>query len=146
MRAAADRTRVAAYVLCRDDESRILLTRFVEQGNPRSGWWTMPGGGIDWGEQTHETAARELREETALTADVGRVLAVRSEWIEPEESRLGDRFHSVQVIYEGTNVCGVLKTDFADCDTTDAAAWFTLAEARALPRVSLVDVCLDLCS
>ena len=39
----ADRTRVGAYVLCRDDDGRILLTRFVDKGSPHSGWWTMPG-------------------------------------------------------------------------------------------------------
>ena len=65
------RIRVAAYVLCRDDEGRILLTRFFEAGHPHSGWWTMPGGGMEWGEQTYETAARELHEETGLVARIG---------------------------------------------------------------------------
>jgi 8-oxo-dGTP diphosphatase len=141
----ADRTRVAAYVLCRDDGGRILLTRFVAEGNPHSGWWTMPGGGMEWGEQTHETAARELLEETGLTADVGRVLAVRSQWMEPPESQRDDRFHSVQVIHEGVDVRGELHVDFSHCDTTDAAGWFTLDEARALPQVGLVTHCLGLC-
>jgi ADP-ribose pyrophosphatase YjhB (NUDIX family) len=139
----ADRTRVAAYVLCRDDDGRILLTRFVAEGNPHSGWWTMPGGGMEWGEQAIETAARELEEETGLVADVGAVLAVRSQWMEPAESRLDDRFHAVQIVFEATNVRGTLREEFSD--TTDAAAWFTLDEARALPRVGLVDACLDLC-
>jgi 8-oxo-dGTP diphosphatase len=141
----ADRTRVGAYVLCRDGDGRILLTRFVLEGNPHSGRWTMPGGATEWGEQPDETAVRELREETALTVDVGPVLAVRSEWIDPSESHLGDRFHAVQIVYEGTDPRGVLRTDFSDCDTTDAAAWFTLDEARALDRVALVDFCLGLC-
>ena len=141
----ADRTRVAAYALCRDDDGRILLTRFVEEGNPRSGWWTMPGGGMEWGEQSSETAARELWEETGLTADIGRVVSVRSQWMEPAQSMRDDRFHSVQVIHEATNLRGELHVDFSHCDTTDAAAWFTLDEARGLDRVTLVDFCLDLC-
>jgi ADP-ribose pyrophosphatase YjhB (NUDIX family) len=136
---------VAAYVLCRDDDGRILLTRFVAEGNPRSGWWTMPGGGMEWGEQAAEAARRELDEETGLVADIGPVLAVRSEWMEPSESRLHDRFHSVQIIFAASNVRGALRTDFADGGTTDAAAWYTLDEARALPHVGLVDACLDLC-
>ena len=63
------RVRAAAYVLCRDGEGRILLTRFVESGNPNTGQWTMPGGGMEWGEQSYETAARELHEETGLAAE-----------------------------------------------------------------------------
>jgi len=133
------RTRAAAYVLCRDDRGRILLTRFVEEGNPNSGRWTMPGGGMDPGEQSYETAARELHEETGLVADIGGVLAVRSDWIEPEP------YHSVQIVHAATNVRGELRTDFSECDTTDAAGWFTLDEARALPQVGLVTFCLDRC-
>ena len=141
----ADRTRVAAYALCRDDAGHILLTRWVQAGAPASGSWTMPGGRTEWGEQPHETALRELHEETGLEADIGRVLAVRSEWIEPRESFLGDHFHAVQIVYEATNVRGALRTDFSACDTTDAAAWFTLEEASALRKVGLVTFCLDLC-
>lgn len=141
----ADRTRVAAYVLCRDGEGRILLTRWFAEGHPRSGRWTMPGGGMDWGEQPEQTAVRELREETALAVDLGGVLAVRSEWIGPDESHLGDRFHAVQIVYEGTNPRGELRTDFGDGGTTDAAGWFTLDEVRALDRVELVELCLGLC-
>jgi len=141
----ADRTRVGAYALCRDDDGRILLTRFVSEGNPRSGWWTMPGGGMEWGEQPHETAARELREETGLTVDVGGVLAVFSHWMEPPDSLQGDRYHSVQIVYEATNPRGALQVDFSHCDTTDAAGWFTLDEAGALDRVGLVTECLRLC-
>ena len=141
----ADRTRIAAYALCRDDVGRILLTRFVEEGNRYSGWWTMPGGGMEWGEQTDETAARELREETGLTADIGRVLSVRSQWMEPAESQRDDHYHSVQVVHEGLRLRGALQVDFSHCDTTDAAGWFTLDEARALPQVTLVTHCLDLC-
>jgi 8-oxo-dGTP diphosphatase len=141
----ADRTRVAAYVLCRDDDGRILLTRFVHESNPRSGAWTMPGGGMDWGEQPHETAARELHEETGLMADIGHVLFVRSQWMEPPESNLGDRYHAVQIVFEATNQRGELHTDWSHCDTTDAAGWFTLDEARALDHVGLVAACLDHC-
>jgi len=135
------RVRAAAYVLCRDGEGRILLTRFVESGNPNTGQWTMPGGGMEWGEQSYETAARELHEETGLTADIGGVLAVDSHWVANGD----DLYHGVRIIHEATNARGELKTDFGDCDTTDAAGWFTLDEARALPHVGLVAFCLDLC-
>jgi ADP-ribose pyrophosphatase YjhB (NUDIX family) len=139
----ADRTRVAAYVLCRDDDGRILLTRFVAEGNPHSGWWTMPGGGMEWGEQAIETAARELEEETGLTADLGAVVTIYSRWFTAEESARGVAGHVIGIVYEGAGPRGELRDDFSD--TTDAAGWFTLDEARALPHVGLVDACLDLC-
>ncbi|HEX4905919.1 MAG TPA: NUDIX hydrolase [Acidimicrobiales bacterium] len=138
--------RAAAYVLCRDDEGRILLTRFVQDGNRDSGKWTMPGGGMEWGEHPIETAARELEEETGYVADIGPILGVFSRWFTAEESARGEPGHVIGIVYEGTNLRGELRTEFSD--TTDAAAWFTLVEARQLgaaASVGLVAYCLDLC-
>jgi len=134
---------VAAYVVCRDQGGRILLTRFVEDGNPDSGSWTMPGGGMEWGEQPVDTATRELEEETGLQARVGSLLAVSSRWIELHEAANGAPGQVLGLIYEANDVQGVLRTTFDD-GTTDAAAWFTLEEARSLPRVGLVDFVLEL--
>src|SRR4051812_46314206 len=39
--------RAAAYVVCRDDDPRILLTRFYAPDHPDSGRWTMPGGAME---------------------------------------------------------------------------------------------------
>ena len=52
--------RATAYVVCRDATERLLLTRFVSAGHPHSGMWTMPGGGLDWGESAEAAAHREL--------------------------------------------------------------------------------------
>lgn len=140
---AVEWRRVAAYVLCRDPGGRILLTRFVQEGNPDSGSWTMPGGGMEWGEHPVETATRELDEETGLHADIGEVVGVFSRWFEAHETPRSQPGHVIGLVFAATNVRGTLRTDFSD--TTDAAAWFTLDQARALRRVSLVDYCLDLC-
>ena len=143
----AEWRRAAAYVLCRDDDGRILLTRFTQAGNPDSGSWTMPGGGMEWGEDPIETAARELEEETGLHAEIGGVVGVFSRWYEAHEANSGNAGHVVGIVYEGRNVRGVLRTEFSrDADnTTDGAAWFTLEEACAVPHVELVAYCLGLC-
>ena len=143
----AEWRRVAAYVLCRDGEGRILLTRFRHAEHLDSGKWTMPGGGMEWGEEPAETAARELEEETGLRADIGRVLGVFSRWYGPDEAHSGIAGHVIGIVYEGTNVLGTLRTEFRDHpeNTTDAAGWFTLEEARALSHVELVRYCLGLC-
>ncbi|MEM6499378.1 MAG: NUDIX hydrolase, partial [Pseudomonadota bacterium] len=77
-----DWQRAAAYVVVHDHNSRLLLTQFEKIGHPQSGAWTLPGGGMEWGEQAHETAARELKEETGLDAEIGPLLGVQSQWFE----------------------------------------------------------------
>jgi 8-oxo-dGTP pyrophosphatase MutT (NUDIX family) len=143
----AEWRRAAAYVLCRDEAGRILLTRFVQAGNPDSGKWTMPGGGMEWGEEPAETAARELEEETGLRAEIGRVVGVFSRWYDPQEAAVGKAGHVIGMVYEGANVRGTLRTEFSGdpANTTDAAAWFTLEDAQSLPQVGLVTFCLELC-
>ena len=134
---------MASYAICRDDEGRLLLTRFFTEGHRNSGRWTMPGGGMDWGERPVETVVRELEEETGLVADVGPLVAVFNRWLEAHETMSGEAGHMVGLLYEATNARGELREEF-DEGTTDGAAWFTLDEARALPTVDLVDFVLDL--
>lgn len=138
-----DWTRIAAYVVCRDDAGRLLLTRLTESGMPSDGMWTMPGGGMDWGETPLETAIRELDEETGLSATIGPLVGVKSRWFTAEESWRNKSGHSLGLIYEAQRLEGELRTEF-DEGSTDAAAWFTLDEVRQLPRVDLVDFVLDL--
>ena len=133
----AEWRRVAAYVLCRDGDGRILLTRFIQAGHPDSGQWTMPGGAMEWGEEAFETAERELEEETGLHAEIGRVVGVFSRWYESNEAVSGNAGHVVGIVYEGTSVSGVLRTEFLSdaANTTDAAAgsrWTRHARSRTL--------------
>jgi 8-oxo-dGTP diphosphatase len=135
--------RAGAYVLCRGDRERVLLTRYAVPGHPDDGKWTVPGGGMEWGESPPETAVRELREETGLVVTVGRVLGVFSRWFVATETVSGEAGHLIGPVYEATSWEGELRDEFADVDTTDAAGWFTPDEARALPHVELLDFVLD---
>ncbi|CAN5219087.1 hypothetical protein BH23CHL9_BH23CHL9_07530 [soil metagenome] len=53
-------TRVSAYAVCSDDANRILLCRIAPGGNVNfAGWWTVPGGGLDHGEDPRDAALRD---------------------------------------------------------------------------------------
>jgi 8-oxo-dGTP diphosphatase len=136
-------TRIGAYALCRDDQGRLLLTRFDFPSHPDHGKWTMPGGGMEWGESPRETAHRELLEETGLTATVGDVAGVYSRWFTAEESAQRDSGHFVGILFHASEFDGRLRTLFGDLDTTSGAEWFPIDEIDALPHVELVDFALE---
>ena len=58
-------TYVGAYAWCRDPSDRLLLVH-VARGLD-AGRWTMPGGGIEWGEHPDAAVLRELEEETGIS-------------------------------------------------------------------------------
>jgi ADP-ribose pyrophosphatase YjhB (NUDIX family) len=136
-------TRVAAYALCTDD-GRILLTRFALSGHPDHGRWTMPGGGMEWGESPLETAHRELLEETGLAAALGEVAGVYARWLTAEESVRGESGLYVAIVFHASDVRGDLLEHFDADDTTDAAQWFPIEGLDEVPHVELVDFVLEL--
>ena len=134
-------TRVAAYAVCLDSRGRILLTRLTYP-EIKAGHWTLPGGGIDFGEAPAEAVLRELTEETGLTGEILSLAAVES-WVRgPVQGGPGDDFHAIQILYR-VGVNGGMLRDEVD-GSTDAAAWFTLSEVATLPVVDLVRTGLTL--
>ena len=137
--------RIAVYLVCRDHAGRILLTRVALPGLSDDRKWTVPGGGMEWGEGLAETGLRELTEETGLRGRIGAVLGVFSRWYEARESFYGEPGHAIGIVLEATNLRGELRTTFED-GTTDGVAWFSLDEVQALDRVELVDFVVALIS
>lgn len=123
-------TRIAAYGLVLRD-GRILLCRLYGQATTNAGEWTLPGGGIEFGENPAAAAKREIAEETGLDVRVGELLDVDSVVIKTE----GATYHSLRIIYK-TEVLGGELTYEAD-GSTDMCAWFSPAEAASMPLVGL---------
>jgi len=63
---------VGAIALVQDGAGRVLLV--WQKSGPFAGSWLLPGGRVESGEGVSQAAARELHEETGLTATSGRLL------------------------------------------------------------------------
>ncbi len=61
------RTRLGSYAVAIGNGG-ILLCR-IASGYPEEGQWTLPGGGIDWGEHPDDALVREVYEETGLALE-----------------------------------------------------------------------------
>jgi 8-oxo-dGTP diphosphatase len=132
--------RIAAHGLCVDN-GRILLAR-LSPGMRDVGRWTLPGGGLDWGEPPEDGVVREIYEETGLTATVTGVAGVYSATYPRSEARPLDSLHFVSIVYRCRAGSGELIHEREG--TTDLAAWHPLDEADRLPLVGLVRYGLSL--
>jgi 8-oxo-dGTP diphosphatase len=125
--------RVAAYNVCVDDDRRILLCR-LSAITEAPGAWTLPGGGIDFGEHPEVGAIRELREETGLIGRIRELLAVDSMHRPAGVGEHRADYHSIRIFYR-TIIEGGALTDELD-ESTDRAAWFSRTELATIPIVS----------
>ncbi|EGD40331.1 putative MutT/nudix family protein [Nocardioidaceae bacterium Broad-1] len=122
-------TRVAAYAVI-IDAGRILLSWF--NGNHRTEpGWTLPGGGVDYGEQMPAAVRREVKEETGYDVEVGAPLTTNVYVVPFEPGRRP--YQSTRVIFEARIVGGELGTLEVD-GTTDFAEWVPLEKAAQVPE------------
>lgn len=123
--------RVGVYGRCVVNGA-ILLTR-LSSIEPDAGRWTLPGGGMEFGEHPHETLTREFAEETGLVPEIGRLLDVRSRLLSANDRR--PALHVLQIVYEVV-ATGDPQVQEVDGSTAEAA-WVSLDRVDTYPLVDL---------
>ncbi|MEM7539736.1 MAG: NUDIX domain-containing protein [Chloroflexota bacterium] len=124
------RTRVAAYGLVTHD-NKMLLCRLSKQLPNWAGHWTLPGGGLDFGEHPADAVVREIEEETGLTVGVGDVATIDSRY---DDSGAHDH-HGIRIIYHAIYMGGELRDEVSG--TTDTCQWFSREEIQSITLVDL---------
>ena len=138
--------RVAAYGVCtrtcpQTHTPQLLLVR-LNHLTTTPGAWTLPGGGLDFGEAPIDGVVREVAEETGYTARVTELLTVAS--IErvirrPDEPR-PTPYHAIRIVYRMDIIGGALRHETDN--STDEARW---CDAAALSTMWLADLVTSIC-
>ncbi|MDF1594533.1 MAG: NUDIX hydrolase [Acidimicrobiia bacterium] len=111
---------VGAAVLVRDGAGRVLLIRRAP-GSTRSGFWAIPAGYVDYGEDVRQAARREMEEETGLVVDVGEPVFVASNFHDPAKLTVG-------IWFAGTITGGRLQAG----DDADEVGYFAMDDLPPL--------------
>ena len=130
--AHARRVRVGSYALAVDDGGRVLLCRVAPSIMPGE-VWTLPGGGLDFGESPEVGVLRELTEESGYEGEIDALLDASSRIFTDSH---GTSVHAVRIVYRVRLTGGELRDEVDG--STDTCGWFTPDEAAALDIVELV--------
>jgi len=134
------RFRLAAYGICQV-EHRLLLASYISPArNVRH--WTLPGGGVEHGEDPYHCVTREVEEETGYQVEVEELLGVDSRVVEMDWAIGGVEVHSVGVFYRVRVIGGELRHEVGG--STDEAAWIPMPRVPELERAVIVDIGLSL--
>ena len=136
--APPQRQRVAAYaLLTRGGE--VLLTRMSSRTRIE-GRWTLPGGGIDHGEDPRDALRREVYEETGLHVEPGQVVDVHAtHFVGARADGLVEDYHGIHLIFAAEITEASRNAEprvVEEGGSTEHAAWVPLEQAEELDLLS----------
>lgn len=109
-------SRTGAYAVI-VDKQKILLCQLT-----RSRLWTLPGGGIEFGEHPEQAVVREVQEETGFIVKVNKLLTVGSHHAVKQDIEL----HQIQVLYSAVIIDGALQHE--EFGSTDECRWHVISD------------------
>ena len=119
-------------------QGQILLIRHAPHV-PSGRKWSLPGGGVDWGETLHTALHREVWEEAGLTCEIGEMALEYGFKVKKEQNDLFVHqvvFH-IEVSNEEPRVIEVEGS-------TEHVEWVSFDDALLLPLVTVARKALDL--
>lgn len=139
--AARVHQRVAAYAVV-VDEGRLLMSCLADWVRGAAGLWTLPGGGVEAGEEPLDAVVRECHEETGQHVVVDGLAQVQSQHWYGAGADADEDFHAVRLVYRAhcpqPTPARVLEVD----GSTGGAAWVPIDGLADLPQTWMIGMAL----
>jgi 8-oxo-dGTP diphosphatase len=110
--------KVAVVIFIRENDRVLLIKR---AGDPKKGYWAMPAGFVEAGEDPQEAVRREALEETCLEVEIDRLLDV---FYTAGDGGLAD----IVIAYEASILSGTPTA----ADDAEEVGWFIREELPEL--------------
>ncbi|MFI5492649.1 NUDIX hydrolase [Actinoplanes sp. NPDC051859] len=120
--------RIGAYGLCRDASGQVLMAH-NSRLSAFPGLWTLPGGGVEQGEDPDDTVVREFAEETGLRVRILKLHSVTSDVFRLPDTDTWE--HTDRIIYDVQILDGELCDEASG--TTDRVAWVVPDQLPLMP-------------
>lgn len=130
-------TRISSYTLVTRDR-HILLCRLSAQLGTDEGKWTLPGGGLDFGEHPEDGAIRETLEETGFQVEIEGLANVHTEVFRYEDREVA----ALRFVYWARVVGGEQRHELDG--STDLCQWIELSQIKDHKLVPLAGLGVDL--
>ena len=118
----------------------VLLSRLAPSVSTTE-MWTLPGGGIDFGEHPDDAVVREVHEETGLTCVLGEPVWIDSAHRVVDRETEPNLMHSVRIVYDAWVAADAPEPRVIEVGgSTMDARWIPLVdvESGAVPTVPMV--------
>ena len=136
------RQRIGTYAIVLSPWGLLGTVNAARTGAP--GTWSLPGGGLDAGEDPVAGLLREVFEETAQSISESRLLMVQSDhWIGRSPNGILEDFHALRLIYAAACETPSQPTVRDLGGTTERADWVPLATWPNLPWTHAARQALD---